>query len=221
MDEAGYMTLPDVIPDWVLEDAPLPDGPYCDCGRPCIEPVDEPEPAWATPGVTGLEPVEKLDVLPPVSAPVAQLQQLVAALQAQQPAALPGAQALADGAALLEVEQQLRVLNLGRVGDVDARGLFELVGSRSAKSWLREHRPDGDASDARLSRQLRAHPALQAAVADGRVSLAAQGRARADVGLLVPGPDRRPHRRPARRRGAARRGAPRPAAGLPQPARPG
>src|SRR4051794_31820298 len=82
MDDTGYMTLPDVIPDWVLEEAPLPDGPYCECGRPaCFEPTGEPEVAWATPGVTGLEPVEKLDELPPVSAAVAQLQELVAAIK--------------------------------------------------------------------------------------------------------------------------------------------
>ena len=45
-----------------------------------------------------------------------------------------------------------------------ARGLHELVGFRSAKTWLRTHRPDGDPTDADLAARLREFPALRAAV---------------------------------------------------------
>jgi hypothetical protein len=143
--DPGFADLPDVIPDWVGWDAPLPDGPTCDCA--CAAPVDR----------VGV---------------VEELRAVVEALAAQAPEELPGAQALADGEALLVVEQQLRVLNLRRIGDVAARGLHELVGFRSAKSWVRAHRPDGDAGDARLAAQLRCYPQLREAVEEERVPLA-------------------------------------------------
>jgi hypothetical protein len=143
--DPGFAELPDVIPDWVGWDAPLPDGPTCRCG--CAA------------SITGFGAVQDL-------------QAAVDALAAQAPEELPGAQALADGEALLAVEQQLRVLNLRRIGDVAARGLHELVGFRSAKSWVRSHRPDGDAGDARLAAQLRCYPQLRVAVEDGLVPLA-------------------------------------------------
>ncbi|MCW2669955.1 MAG: hypothetical protein JWO27_1852 [Frankiales bacterium] len=128
------------------------------------------------PGVTGFTPfgeVERLDDLSTVSPGVAQLQSLVESMSARTPADLPSGQALADAEALLQLEQRLRVLNLRRIGDVAARGLHELVGFRSPKSWVRAHRPDGDAGDAKLAAQLRGHRALWAAVEDGRVPLAA------------------------------------------------
>lgn len=173
--DAAYAELPDVIPDWVLWDAPLPEAPVCDCGCAVVHLVEEPEARadWAVPGVTAFGAVERVDVLPPASGPVVQLQALVTGLEQAVPGELPAVQALADGEALLELEQRLRVLNLRRVGDVAARGLHELVGFRSAKAWVRAHRPDGDAGDARLAAQLRACPTLQAAVLDGRVPLAA------------------------------------------------
>jgi hypothetical protein len=167
--DCGWGELPDVVPDWVLERGPLPEPLGCDCGCSCqIEAVGDDEPVWATPGVTGLEAVE---VLPPVSLAVAGVRDLVERLGAVDPAGLTAGQALADGEALLVLEQQLRVLNLRRVADVGARGLHELVGFRSTKAWLRTHRPDGDAADAALAAQLREFGRVRAAVQAGAVPL--------------------------------------------------
>jgi hypothetical protein len=179
--DCGWSELPDVIPDWVLEEGPLPEPVGCDGGCPCRpeEAVDDravngpgvhDEPVWATPGVTGLNAV--VEVLPPVGPAVAGVQDLVERLGAVDPARLTATQALADGEALLAVEQQLRVLNLRRLADVSARGLHELVGHRSAKAWLRTHRPDGDAADAALASRLREFPLVRAGVEDASVPLA-------------------------------------------------
>ena len=184
--DCGWGELPDVIPDWVLEATPLPEPVGCDGGCPCAagSAVDDrtavaagvdDEPGWAIPGVTGLAGTGSgpgSQVLPLVSPVVAGVQGLLEQLTGVDPAGLDGAQALADGQALLAVEQQLRVLNLRRVADVGARGLHELVGFRSAKAWLRTHRPDGDAADAVLAARLREFPRLQAGVLDGTVPLA-------------------------------------------------
>ncbi|MGB8652233.1 MAG: hypothetical protein WCD35_16410 [Mycobacteriales bacterium] len=168
--DCGGSELPDVIPDWVLEEGPVPEPPGCDCGCSCQAEVRvADEPAWATPGVTGLGSTE---TLPAVSAAVAAVQSSVDQLVAVDPSGLAAAQALADGEALLAVEQQLRVLNLRPVADVGARGLHELVGFRSTKSWLRTHRPDGDAADAALASQLREFGGVRVALEAGRVPLA-------------------------------------------------
>ncbi|MCW2601542.1 MAG: hypothetical protein JWM02_3371 [Frankiales bacterium] len=170
--DCGWSELPDVIPDWVLEQYPLPEPLPCDCGCACTSQgtaVAEEAPQRLIPGVTGRAPTP---VLPAVSDVVAAVQTTVRRLEAVDPACLPGAQALADGQALLVVEQQLRVLNLRRVSDVAARGLHELVGFRSAKSWLRTYRPDGDAADAALASQLRDFTLVREAVDTGRVPLA-------------------------------------------------
>jgi hypothetical protein len=175
--DPGFAGLPDVIPEWVTWEPPLQEPPSCDCG--CTrsgEPPGDPPVEWNVPGVTGFTPfgeVERLEDLPTVSPGVAQLQSLVESMSARTPTDLPSGQALADAEALLQLEQRLRVLNLRRIGDVAARGLHELMGFRSPKSWVRIHRPDGDAGDAKLAGQLRGHPALWAAVEDGRVPLAA------------------------------------------------
>lgn len=168
-EDGGWSELPDVIPAWVLEQGPLPEALPCDCGCSCGGEAPAEEPLWATPGVTGLAPTP---VLPAVSDRVAAVQATVQRLADVDPVRLTGAQALADGAALLALEQQLRVLNLRRVADVGARGLHELVGFRSAKAWLSSHRPDGDGADAALASQLREFTQVQAGVGAGRVPLA-------------------------------------------------
>ncbi|MCW2500771.1 MAG: hypothetical protein JWN87_2447, partial [Frankiales bacterium] len=165
-DDAGWPELPDVIPDWVLEQGPLPE-PF-DCGCHAEDP--QPEVGWAIPGVTGRS---TQPALPPVSPAVASLQQAADALSATDPSRLPSAQALVDSEALLALEQQLRVHNLRRVGDVSARGLHDLVGYRTARTWLRAHRPDGDETDATLSTSLRDFPVLRRSVEDGTCPLAA------------------------------------------------
>ena len=135
---------------------------------------------WAAPGVTGLGPVEA-GPLPPPSPVVAALLRAVERVVAVRPSQVDAAQALSDAQALLQVEQQLRVHDLTRLADVHARGLTDLVGARSVKAWVREHRPDGDPGDALLANRLRTFPALDAAVQDGRVSL---GAARKTAGAL-------------------------------------
>jgi hypothetical protein len=188
--ELGWSELPDVIPDWVLEEWPLPEPPTCDCGCVAVhvavhtvdlaaDPADDRvvagEPVgWAIPGVTGLgaTPGAVSADLPPVSDAVAAVQAAVQRLADVDPSGLTSAQALADGEGLLAVEQQLRVLNLRRVSDVGARGLHDLVGFRSVKAWLRKHRPDGDVADAALASQLRDFPQVRDAVEAGTVPLA-------------------------------------------------
>lgn len=168
VDDPGWGELPDVIPDWVLEGGPVPEPLPCDCGCPGgHEAQDVP---WATPGVTGLGP--SVPALPSVSPAVMAVQAAVEGLKPVDVRTLPEGQALADGEALLALEQQLRVLNLRRVADVGARGLHELVGFRSAKAWLRSHRPDGDAADAALAAQLREFGVVRAAVDAGTLPLA-------------------------------------------------
>ncbi|MGZ6791600.1 MAG: DUF222 domain-containing protein [Mycobacteriales bacterium] len=175
--DPGRGELPDVIPDWVLELGPVPEPLGCDCGCPGADgaPADAPRESqvdtpWATPGVTGLAPFSP--GLPPVSREVAGAQAAIGALVDADATGLPVDQALADGEALLALEQQMRVLNLRRLADVGARGLHDLVGFRSTKAWLRHHRPDGDAGDAALAAQLRDFGVVRGAVDAGSVPLA-------------------------------------------------
>ena len=163
--QAADMTLPDLIPDWVLESPPLPDEP-CACGR-------EPEPAieagWSVPGVTWGEPpvVRRPDPSPAVAALMLAADRVCAV----DPRRLSPEQALVDGEALLEVGQQLRVHDVRRLGDVRQRELFALAGHRSTASWLREAQPDGDPSMVGLATKLTACPALMASVDAGDCSL--------------------------------------------------
>ena len=167
VDEGGWDEVPDVIPAWVLEQHPVLDRSGCACEVP-LEPAAEP--GWAIPGVTGLS--KEPDGLPPVSPTVAAVQSAIQRLCATDPSGLPAAQALADSEAMLAVEQQLRVHGVRRIADVAARGLHELVGYRSARTWLRDQRPDGDTSDASLGQALRGFPVLTRSVTEGRCSLA-------------------------------------------------
>ena len=61
--DRDWSELPDVLPDWFLEQWPLLEPPQYDCGRSCAgEPSSAPsgevgeQAGWATPGVTGLAP---------------------------------------------------------------------------------------------------------------------------------------------------------------------
>ncbi len=168
---------PSVIPSWVLE---LEAQRHHGCA--CCDPADlvDAQVEWAAPGVTGLGPVEA-GPLPAPSPVVAALLRAVERVVAVRPSQVDAAQALSDAQALLQVEQQLRVHDLTRLADVHARGLTDLVGARSVKAWVREHRPDGDPGDALLANRLRAFPVLDVAVQDGRVSL---GAARRTAGAL-------------------------------------
>ena len=128
--------------------------------------------------------------MPPPSPSVAALLRAVEVVTAVRPAQVEAAQALSDAQALLQVEQQLRVHDLARIADVAARGLVELAGARSVKSWVRDHRPDGDPADALLASRLKAFPVLQAAVQDGTVTLAAARQATKALRTCAPHLDR-------------------------------
>ena len=167
--------LPEVIPAWVLDEI---DVERVGCGRcarstcQCEETSPEAAVGWAVPGVTGLDSVDTAPVLPPVTALMSQLGRVLDALEAVDPRDLPVAQALVDAQAALREEQRLHVLNLRRTGDVKARGLHELAGYRSASTWLRYHRPDGDPCDMALAEALHGLPVLREAVESGVVPLA-------------------------------------------------
>ena len=167
--------LPDILPAWVLDVVDLPtfwSDSVCGC---CTEPrpaaaTGEPV-GWAVPGVTGLGPAVR--VVPPVSPAVAALQVAVEAVCATVPAELDQAQALADTEALLQIGQQLRVHEVRRVADAQARDLPAWLGYRSSAAWLKAVRPDGDPTDARLGRALLDCPVLSDAVEERDVSLLA------------------------------------------------
>ena len=191
--------LPDVVPAWVLEDVDrysMWGGLSCSChASQASDPqvsdprVTEPQvidPAvadrslavlgddhvgWAIPGVTGLDRPQSMQ--PPVSPMVVALRAAVEAVCAVAPQGLDQAQALADAGALLVLGQQLRVHEVHRVADIQARDLPALLGFRSSAAWLREVRPDGDSTDATLGLALREHDVLATAVEDRTVSLTA------------------------------------------------
>ena len=193
VEAAGWQNeLPDV-PDW-LADSPVAEltvscdwcgASSCDCDEAVSALLDADQ--WAVPGVTGLE---RTTALPPVSGLVADLDRALTALEAVDPAALPSAQALVDAQAALAAEQRLHVLNLRRTGDVGARGLHTLTGFPTAGSWLRHHRPDGDAHDATLAAALRSFPLLRHDVESGAVPIASARRVAGALRKVSPHLDR-------------------------------
>ena len=124
---------------------------------------------------------------------------VAAACLCSRSAAIPSdaASAFAEADALLAAQQQLGVLAMRRIADVDARGLHAQEGFRSARSWLRDARPDGDTTDVWLGSSLREFPLLAAAVADGSCSDGGrqQGRAGAASSAQARGCRRRADRR--------------------------
>ncbi len=178
--EIDDMRLPDVIPDWVLADWPLPSAPaVCTC-----EPT-EPEPVrWAIPGVTwgAAAPAGPVPVSPMVRA----LQAAAAAVCALDPGLASPEQAMSDAEAVEAVSQQLRVHGVRRLADVTARELHALRGYRSAGAWLRDTRPDADSTDARLATRLRGHAMVTTAVDGGDLSLGAARKVLAALGRCRP-----------------------------------
>ena len=128
----------------------------------------------------------------PISAPVAALVEALDLVLAQSPAELPGPQALADTAALLNAVERLHAGVLPRLADVEARRLHGLDGAPSTAAWVAQQRTSLDRSEVALARRMRDLPRLAAAVQSGSVSVVDAervGKALARVRRLVDRPD--------------------------------
>ena len=139
---------------------------------------------WAIPGVA--RPVVPLTVSPQVQT----LLDAVVAVGGQDPAVLPPAQALVDVRALLAASRQLEAALLKRVGDVDARRLHELDGATSTNSWIRQQHSSLSKDSVRLARRLSRLPAVQTALSNGALSVAAGQRLSKTLATLRPVVDR-------------------------------
>jgi hypothetical protein len=124
---------------------------------------------WNIPGVTGLDRAP--EALPVMSPRMAAFLAMAQEIAAEDSTLLDSAQALVDAQVQLQVEQLLRVSSLRRIADVNRRGLFQMVGFRSVRTWLKKHRPDGDSSDVNLSTVLTDYPHLHDTVDAGQVPL--------------------------------------------------
>ena len=106
-----------------------------------------------------------------LSAPMRLLVRAVAELGAQQPADLPGAQALVEAGVLLEQLEVLRTLALARVADVDVRQLHALDGAPSTATWVARQQSSMDRGQVALARRLAGFPLVQSALLDRRLSV--------------------------------------------------
>jgi hypothetical protein len=135
-----------------------------------------------------------------VSPPVRALVDAVEALLAQEPAELPGPQALADATELLTQFERLRGAVQHRVADVDARKLHALAHARSAQSWVAEQQTSLGREQVTLARRLTLMPRLDEAVRAGALSLdaaAAVGKALTKLRRHVDRMDHRIDEQPA------------------------
>lgn len=106
-----------------------------------------------------------------LSAPMKLLVRAVAELGAQQPAELPGAQALTEAGVLLQQVEVLRTIALARVADVDARQLHALDGAPSTATWVARQQSSMDRGQVALARRLAGFPQVQAALLERRLSI--------------------------------------------------
>ena len=106
-----------------------------------------------------------------LSAPMKLLVRAVAELGAQQPAELPGAQALAEAGVLLQQAEVLRTIALARVADVDVRQLHALDGAPSTATWVARQQSSMDRGQVALARRLAGFPQVQAALLERRLSV--------------------------------------------------
>lgn len=107
----------------------------------------------------------------PLSPETADLLAALARVQQVSPAELPGPQALADTAALLQAAETLSILLLTRLGDVQTRALHQLDGARSTTAWLRTQQAGGDDKQLPLARKLTDLPLLREALDRGRLPI--------------------------------------------------
>jgi hypothetical protein len=172
LDDPLAASRPDA--PWLIWSEPA-DYPCCVETRPDLQDVAAEPVCWSIPGVTGLAAAE-VPALPPVSPWVAKLKQVMDTVCNTSPGTLPAAQALADAGALLQLTQQLRVHNLTRIADVEARKLHALAGIRSTSSWIRAVEPDTADGDPALGKQLRRYPYLRERLDHRQLSLLASRR---------------------------------------------
>ena len=119
-----------------------------------------------------------------VSAPVTALMAAVDAVLAQQPAELPGPQALADTCVLLTQVERLRAGLLGRIADVEHRKLHVLDGASSTPAWVEAQQTSLGRGEVALARRMSSLPRLEQALRDGQLSIAVAERvAKALAGL--------------------------------------
>ena len=119
-----------------------------------------------------------------VSAPVTALVAAVDAVLAQQPAELPGPQALADTCVLLAQVERLRAGLLGRIADVEHRKLHVIDGASSTPVWVEAQQTSLDRGEVALARRMSSLPRLEQALRDGQLSIAVAERvAKALAGL--------------------------------------
>lgn len=107
----------------------------------------------------------------PLTPQTAELLAALARVQQVLPAELPGPQALADTAALLQAAETLSITLLSRLGDVQTRALHQLDGARSTTAWLRTQHAGGDDKQLPLARKLTGLPLLREALDRGRLPI--------------------------------------------------
>ena len=111
-----------------------------------------------------------------LSTPVRALAAAVRAVAAVPPADLPGQLAVEELRTLLALSEQLQVAVLGRIGDMDRRGLHDLDAHGSTGSWLAAEPTSHDRGTALLARRLGRLPSVAAALDAGRLTLTAAQR---------------------------------------------
>jgi hypothetical protein len=114
----------------------------------------------------------------------------VAAVADQAPVTQDGPQALADVAALLQLQEQLRVTLIERLGDVQARSLHTLDGAGTTASWLRAQQTSIDAHDLPLARKLSRLPLLRRELQDGALAVKTVSKVAGSLERLRPHVDR-------------------------------
>lgn len=138
---------------------------------------------WPVPGV----PVQRVARLSPE---LLALQAAIDAVAALDMATLDGRDVLAETTALLAQAQRLQLLGLGRLAEVDRRGLHELAGATSTARWVQAQGVAADASSVAVARRLATFPLIAQALLDGRVGLPVAQRLHAALLRLRPHLDR-------------------------------
>lgn len=129
-------------------------------------------------------------VLPPMSDDVAALLSAVSGQAAVPATGLPGGQALADLAGLLQAADLLHRVVLARVADADVRGLAGIEGDRSIGTWLSRQDAEVPSGTLRSARRLTRHPCVGQAVQDRKLSVAHADVISEALGRLRPHLDR-------------------------------